>query len=194
MMTGGSGIDAAAFDRFAVVLFGSPPVIAAVETIRQSLPPSGRPILPGHVTVKGTFIKPHDLVRTVETLRAACAEFPPIALTADQCRTCVDGPYVGAWLTVEPSDVLSALHWRLVEQLADHGETIYPGESTGDFRPHLTIVQEVPAEHEASILATINAAEHRFTWTASEVALVGRRGGLAWETLATFPLGAQAQR
>lgn len=189
-MSASSGNDAAAFDRFAVVLFGSPDVIAAVEAIRQTLPPSGRPILPGHVTVKGTFIRPHDLTRTIETLRETCAEFAPVALTADTCRTWAEGSLTGAWLDVEQNEALSALHWRLVERLADHGETIYPGEASGEFRPHLTIVQELPGELEASIVATINAAEHRFSWTAHEVALVGRRGGLAWETLKTFPLRA----
>jgi len=188
-MSACADIDASAFDRFAVVLFGSPEVIAAVEALRQTLPPSGRPILPAHVTVKGTFINPHDLARTVETLRAACAEFPPITLTADRCQTWSEGPFCGAWLDVAPSEPLSALHWRLVEELAAHGETIYPGESSGEFRPHLTIVQEIPAERIASVVATINAAEHHFTWTAPEVALVARRGGLAWETLTTFPLG-----
>ena len=32
-------------------------------------------------------------------------------------------------------------------------------------------------------LATIERFDHRFTWTADEVALVGRRGGAVWETL-----------
>lgn len=189
-MSADSRINAAAFDRFAVVLFGSPGVIAAVQALRDQLPPSGRPILPGHVTVKGTFVRPRDLDWTVETLRTSCAEFAPIALTAEQCRTWSEGLYCGAWLDVEMTDALATLHWRLVDQLVDHGETIYPGEASGEFRPHLTVVQEVAAELTDSVVATINAAEHRFAWTAREVALVGRRGGQNWETLATFPLGA----
>lgn len=188
-MSAGSRINAAALDRFAVVLFGAPDVIAAVQALRDQLPLSGRPILPGHVTVKGTFVRPRDLDWTVETLRSTCVEFAPIELTADRCQTWSEGVYCGAWLDVEMTDVLAALHWRLVDQLTDHGETIYPGEASGEFRPHMTVVQEVAAELIESVVATINATEHRFTWTAREVALVGRRGGQNWETLETFPFG-----
>ena len=187
-MSAESRINAANFDRFAVVLFGSPEVIAAVQALRDQLPPSGRPILPGHVTIKGTFVRPRGLDWTVQMLRTICADFAPIALAADRCQTWNEGLFCGAWLDVELTDALAALHLRLVEELADHGETIYPGEASGKFRPHMTIVQEVAADLIESVVETINAAEHRFSWTAHEVALVGRRGGLAWETLTTFPL------
>ena len=153
-MSADSRISAAAFDRFAVVLFGSP-----------------------------------EVVERVQALRTTCAEFAPIALTADRCQTWSEGLFCGAWLDVELTDALVALHWRLVEELADHGETIYPGEASGEFRPHLTIVQEVASELIESVVETINVSEHRFAWTAHEVALVARRGGLDWETVATFPLG-----
>ena len=191
MTGGGPLIDAAAFDRFAVVLFGSSEVMAAVEAIRQQLPPSGRPILPAHVTVKGTFVNPVDIERTAEMISVVCAGWMPIELTTARCQTWIEGAHVGAWLDVESNNWLDGLQEWLVLLLADHGETIYPGEASGEFRPPLTIVQELPAALEPTVLATITATQHRFTWTAREVGLVGRRGGLAWETLATFPLGAQ---
>ena len=191
MTADGPRIDASAFDRYAVVAFGSAEIVAAVEQIRQALPPSGRPILPGHVTVKGTFVNPVDLERTVQTLRDCCASAAPFELTADRARQWEDGQFVGAWLDVEPSEALSRLHWQLVAALADHGETIYFGEAEGTFRPHLTIVQDVPLARAEVILPTIDRFGHRFTWTVSEIALVGRRGGTAWETLATFPLSGQ---
>lgn len=185
---GAPHLSAAAYDRFAVVLYGSPAVIAAVQAIRDQLPLSGRPILPGHVTVKGTFIDPVNLDQTAETIREIAARHAPIAVAADACRARVDGPYCGVWLDVEHTRAIHALHDELVRTLADHGKTIYAGEAEGRFRAHLTIVEEVPAEQEAAILATIERFDHRFAWTAREVALVGRRGGAAWETLTTPPL------
>lgn len=181
-------LDAAAYDRYAVVLFGSPAVIAAVQAIRDALPLSGRPILPAHVTVKGTFINPVDLDRTAETIREIAARHAPISLTADACRTWIEGPHVGAWLDTEQTEAISALHWELVAALADHGDTVYGGEAEGRFHPHLTIVQDVAADQEAAVQATIERFDHRFRWTAHEVALVGRRGGTVWETLASLPL------
>jgi len=187
-------IDSTAYDRFAVVVFGSDDVLKAVEEIRRALPPSGRPILPGHVTVKGTFIQPRDLSRTVQTVQATCAEHAPFELAAERPQAWEEDENVGVWLDVEPSDALAGLHRELVDALADHGQTIYRGETEGTFMPHLTIVQQVPRAQTRTIMSAIDGFDHRFTWTVHEVALVARRVGGQWETLVTFPLRGLAKR
>jgi hypothetical protein len=50
-----------AYDRLAIVALGTPQIVDAVEQVRKVLPPSGRPILPAHVTVRGTFVEPTDV-------------------------------------------------------------------------------------------------------------------------------------
>jgi 2'-5' RNA ligase len=101
----------------------------------------------------------------------------------------MDGPHGGAWLEVEASEGLTDLHWRMVEELRDLYTTTYHGEDTGQFRPHLTLVQQIPAEQVDAAVGHIRRCDTHYTFPVSEAALVGRRAGIAWETIATFPLG-----
>lgn len=144
-----------------------------------------------HVTVKGTFVNPINLGQTVETLKACCANAEPFVLTVEEPGQRSDERYVGAWLEPEPCAELVRLHWLLVAALAEHGETVYAAEIAGIYRPHLTLVEEVPAEQADVIRPTVERFPHRFTWRVTELALAGRRGGTTWETLATFPLGVE---
>ena len=110
-------MDAAEYDRFAVVAFATPDVLDAVEGIRRRLPPSGRPILPAHVTIKGTFVEPLDLAAVTERIGSCCADARPVALRTGALRGWADGPHGGAWLAVEEAPELVTLHRRLVEEL-----------------------------------------------------------------------------
>jgi 2'-5' RNA ligase len=187
-------LDPRAYDRFAVVALGTPEIVAAVERVRQMLPPSGRPILPAHVTVKGTFVEPTDLDEIVARVGRACAEAEPFALTTGAVDVWSDEHGSGVLLHVEAAAAGVRLHWRLVEELKGLGTTTYHGEDIGVYRPHLTIVQQIPAEHAHAAVAVVERKLPGFTFTVTELALVGRRGGLAWETLTTFPLGPAAPR
>lgn len=186
----GSSIGPAAYDRFAVVAFGTPTVVEAVERIRRALPPSGRPILPAHVTVKGTFVEPTDLAEIAERVRTCCAEARPFALTTGALDVWSDAGGSGVLFHVEESPELTRLHWQLVEQVKGLATTVYYGEDIGVYTPHLTVVQQIPAaDAEAAAPVIERSAASGFTFPVAETALVGRRGGTAWETIATFPLG-----
>jgi 2'-5' RNA ligase len=185
-----SALDPAPFDRFAVVAFGTPDVIEAVEEIRRALPPSGRPILPAHVTVKGTFVDPADLDQIAERARACCTQSRPFTLRTGGLNVWSDEAGSGVLFRVEESAELTRLHWQLVEQLQGLATTIYPGEDTGSYHPHLTVVQQIPAEAAEAAVPIVNQhAPSGFAFLVTEIALVGRRHGTAWETLTTFPLG-----
>jgi 2'-5' RNA ligase len=184
-----SPLDPAPYDRFALVAFGTPEVVEAVEEIRRALPPSGRPILPAHVTVKGTWIDPVDLDQMAERTRACCAAAEPFTLTTGALDVWADEAVGGVLFHVDESPALTRLHWQLVEALKDLATTSYSGEDTGVYTPHLTVVQEIPAEAAQAAIPAIERLAPGFSFPVSEVALVGRRGGTAWETIATFPLG-----
>ena len=188
-MTAGRIMAAADYDRFAVVAFATPAIVEAVEAIRRQLPPSGRPILPAHVTIKGTFVEPRDLDAIGEHIQACCAQARPFTLETAALHGWADGPYGGAWLAVAESEPLAALHWRLVQALRGLCTTTYHGEDTGQFRPHLTVVQQIPAEQVDAAVSVIGRFNTAYAFSVSEAALVGRRGGTRWETLSSFPIG-----
>ena len=122
-------------------------------------------------------------------MRACCAEARPFTLTTAALDVWSDEGGSGVLFHVEESPELKRLHWRLVEQVTGLAATIYYGEDIGVYTPHLTVVQQVPAEAaEAAVPAIERLAPSGFTFPVAETALVGRRGGTAWETIATFPL------
>jgi 2'-5' RNA ligase len=185
-------LDPTAYDRFAVVAFGTPEVLAAVERARRMLPPSGRPILPAHVTVQGTFVEPSDFDEIMVRVRHASAEAQPFALTTAAVDVWSDEHGSGVLLHVEAAPEGVRLHWQLVEELKGLGTTIYYGEDIGVYTPHLTIVQQIPAAQAEDAVAVVAQELPSFAFTVTGLALVGRRGGTAWETLMTFPLGTTA--
>lgn len=104
------------------------------------------------------------------------------------------GPETGGIaLAVEPSESLMALHRQLVAALQGRCETIYDMELTGTFRPHLTIVQQIPAATVAGAQELVARTPHRFSFPATEAVLVGRHGGRRWEPLRAAPIGSRGR-
>ncbi len=184
---------AADYDRFSIVAFAPPEVREAVEALRRQLPPSGRPIMAAHVTLKGTFVRPRELDEIAREVDRVCAGAAPFAIAAGEVHVSSGPESGGIALTVEPSEGLMALHRQLAAALRDRCETIYGMELTGTFRPHLTIVQQIPAAALAGAQELVARAAPRFTFPATEAVLVGRRGGRRWEPLRTAPIGSRGR-
>ena len=176
------------YDRFSIVAFAPPADRAAVDELRRRLPPSGRPILQAHVTIKGTFVEPSDLDQIADAIEKACAGAAPFRLTTTGIRV-FDREGGGVGLAIQESDAFFALHRRLAADLGPLCRTIYEAELTNTFHPHLTIVQQIPASAIEPARATVEAANLHIDFPATEASLVGRRTGHAWETLQSFPLG-----
>lgn len=182
-------MNAADYDRFSVVTFAPPEIRAQVEEIRRQLPPSGRPIMQAHVTVKGTFVQPSDLDLIAERISIRCVEARPFPLAIGHVYTGGKGQdgYIG--LRVDESEPMSRLHWHLVTDLQDLCDTTYGKEATDQFSPHLTIVQQIPAECLPEAQAIVERFHPSFNFDVTEFSLVGRRGAAVWESLATFAIG-----
>jgi len=166
--------------------------VAAVEAIRRALPPSGRPILPGHVTVKGTFVEPLDLEQIAGRIAACCRASEPFTLTTGAWVVREADGWSNAWLEVDACLPMTRLHDALMAALADQARTIYAADIEDVFRPHLTLAQQFPPGAADAARAVLASAPPQFTFPVTEIALVGRRGGTAWEPIRTFPLGRES--
>ena len=176
------------YDRFSIVAFAPPADRAAVEELRRRLPPSGRPILAAHVTIKGTFVDPRDLDEIGDVIAEACSGASPFSLATTDIRVSRrEGGGVG--LAVRESDAFFALHRRLAADLQPLCRTIYEAELTNTFHPHLTIVQQISASEIEAARRLVEAANLSIDFPATEASLVARRVGNEWETLQSYPIG-----
>ena len=182
-------INPTAYDRFSIVAFAPPEILEEVDELRLQAPPSGRPIMRAHITVKGTFVDPVNLHEIVEAIRGQAAQAQQSTVIAERVHSWNDGSSAGIALLVDTSDSFMALHRRLVEALADRCTTIYPMETTGQFAPHLTLVQAIPASGLPEALAVVERFRPQYRFLVRDIALVGRRDGTTWEALATFSVG-----
>jgi 2'-5' RNA ligase len=141
-----------------------------------------------HVTHKGTFVEPHDLDEIASTIARACAGAEPFRLTTTGIRVFTrEGGGIG--LAIQEVEPFFALHRRLASDLRPLCRTIYEAELTGTFHPHLTIVQQFPADALDAARTTVESANLHLDFPATEASLVGRRNGQTWEILQTFPIG-----
>ena len=188
-----STLDPAAYDRFGVVLFAPPDVVAAVDALKEHLPRSGQPDLPAHVTVKNTFVAPTDLDAIAGRIAACCAAARPFRLTtgplydykvADRLGT------IGCTMVVAPADAIVDLHRSLALALAPLTTPLWGAEDPDTIHPHMTIVQHIPAELVPGARAIVERSPTDWRFAAEEVGLVGRRGGADWEVFRLFRLAA----
>jgi len=178
------------YDRFSVVAFAPPDIRETVDALRRTLPPSGRPILQAHVTLKGTFVDPQDLDEIATRVRQASAEATPFTISTTDLHL-FSGEGGALALMLDPPGALLALHHRLVEELRPLCRTIYELEGATAFRPHLTLVQQLSPDQLDAARPTVQQANLHVTFDATEASLVGRRIGRAWETLRAFPISAE---
>ena len=118
-----STLDPAAYDRFGVVLFAPPDVIAAVDRLKEHLPRSGQPDLPAHVTVKNTFVAPTDLDAIAGRIADCCASAWPFRLTTGPLYDYAIGDRLGTigfTMVVEPTDAIVDLHRSLARCVKSH--------------------------------------------------------------------------
>jgi 2'-5' RNA ligase len=182
-------VNAADYDRYAIVAFAPTDVQGQVEEIRQQAPPCGKPMMAAHLTVKGSFVQPTDLETIVERARRVCLEAAPSeAVSRDVHVFQSPGDLRAVVLRMAVADGLTRLKWRLVDELKDLCVTDYPAETAGRFTPHLTLVEAIPAAALPDALAVVERHQPSFQFPIADLYLCGRRDGVVWEPLERFAL------
>jgi 2'-5' RNA ligase len=177
-------------DRFSIVAFASEPLRSRIEELRTRLPPSGRPILAPHVTIARPFVQPSDLDAIAARVRSAAARARVMTVRAGDPYDHTHGAFASVGIAVVAPPELAALHARVEEDLADLCAPLDPREDRTAFHPHLTVVQQVDPAAVPTIRAGLDALGPIPAFELRAAALVGRRVGGEWETLAVAPFGA----
>jgi 2'-5' RNA ligase len=181
---------AARFDRFSVVAFAPGWIVEDLRKVRARCAASGTPLLDAHVTVKGGFSNPRDLGAVKATVAECVNGYPPFTVRTTEPQVLSTGGKADVILPLEESRQLSALHERMVEALRPLGEShTYPGDQPGQYRPHVTVVQQIPLEGVEKTVNAIIGWRVNYFWTIRDVDLVGRDAGVLWRSLARFDFG-----
>lgn len=182
-------VRASDFDRFAVVAFAPPFIVAEVAAIQALSPPSLLPTIPAHVTVKGTFVEPTSLPEVISRITRVCSEAAPILVETDSVASSPAPTHASILALVRPNDALTALHTELWNQLSPLAQTIYASESRERYVPHLTLVHAISPDALEQAETVVARRSRHYSYMARTISLVGRHAGDTWKTIADFELG-----
>jgi 2'-5' RNA ligase len=183
------------YDWFAVVAFAPKTVREEVEGIRAVWQSPPRPMIPAHVTLRGTFDQVADLAAVLDAIRACASKRPTGEIRANKRHVWRRDDRSTIVLLAEVEPAVESLHWDLLDAMRGlcAPASSYRDEETSPYHPHLTLVQNIDSSDEELALAAIERLGPAYTFTASDACVMGRRGGRSWETLATFPIGERGQ-
>jgi len=174
------------YTRYAAVLFMPEDDRRKVDALRAQLP-KVTAMIQAHVTVKGSFDSPDDLDEVRQRIRAIAAATAPFE--AELADLEVKGSGAGYNVVISPA--IRALHDALFDAIEPISRNVYGGtESGADFRPHMTVCQEMPPEAVTKGESLAKDLDIRTKFTIGSLhlmGLVGPRHGGHWELVEEFP-------
>ena len=96
-----------------------------------------------------------------------------------------DGDETTIIMPLEESKALDVLQLRLQNALGDYPD-INPSIQ---FRPHVTIVEGIPADGVEKPLNAIAGWRLNYFWTIRDIDLIGRDASLTWRQVHQYPFG-----
>jgi 2'-5' RNA ligase len=173
------------YTRYAVVLFMPEEDRRKVDALRTQLPlPTA--MIQAHVTVKGSFDSPEDLEDVRGRMRSIAGKTSLFEMELIELLW----RKTGAGFRVDVSREIQALHDALYDAIEPVSRNVYAPEAGDQFRPHMTVCQEMPEEafEEAKRLAeTLDIAHRSRVESMHLMGLVGPRHGGRWEVVEEFP-------
>ena len=186
-------VDRYGHSGYAVVIMAPTDVQRAVGDLRDQLD-IPVPMIPAHVTVKGTFAEIPDL-ETISS-RIASAAFGKGRFSMELDERVVWGTegsrtYV---VRIRSSPELDSLHLRLFNDIDPITTNVYGHELAEGFRFHMTLYQEVDEVSHENGIALSHEIDFPKHMDATGVSLMGRRGprgqGGRWHVLEEFEFSA----
>jgi 2'-5' RNA ligase len=173
------------------VAFAPQSIREEVEGIRGLWQSPPRPMIPAHVTLRGTFEQVADLTAVLDSVRACASKHIPGEIHASKLHVWRRDDRSTIVLLAEVAPEVESLHWDLLSAMRGlcAPASPYRDEETSPYHPHLTLVQNIDSTNEERALAAIGRLGLDYAFVATEASVMGRLGGTRWEALASFPIG-----
>jgi 2'-5' RNA ligase len=183
-------VDNRGFSGYSFVIYAPDEVGQPIAGLREQLD-IPVPMIPAHVTVKGTFVLPsslEDVEAIAEKVARSTSPFPmklgePLVWGKEESRALV--------ISVESSPHLDALHGELFRAIEPITTNVYGNEREEAFHFHMTVYQEVDdANHRKgqALAASLQLPEEV---EARSMCLMGRVGPRSkageWRIIREFP-------
>ena len=176
----------ARYERYSIVAFADAVTTALVDALRAAIPPR-IPVMPPHVTVRGSFVEPVSLAAVWAAIEEESAATAPMSVEVERLQ--VGETSVG--LRLRPHPRLQSLHDRLYHRLATQVTDVYGDAPGAGYRPHMTAMYGLDAAAKAQLAPLLSDLEGLGAIELESVSLVGRGGSAQsgrWVTIGTAPM------
>ena len=180
------------YTGYAVVVMMPDDVQRKVAAVRGQLT-IPVPMIPAHVTVKGTFVRPPDLDEIVRIVNAVADETAPLSIELqEQLLWGREGARTVA-ISVKSSLPVDGLHRKLFNAIQPITTNVYGREAAEGFHFHMTVYQEVDEPNHRkglALAAGLHLPDRVDAHSMCLMARIGPRGpGGEWHILQEFPCG-----
>lgn len=174
------------YSVYAVVIMAPREIMQMVGGLRQTLRIT-RPMIPAHVTVKGTFYDIPDLDELRKSLSGLAGRTRSFRLRFDGQQHANEGKH--RFFAVQKTYELESLHRDLESIINPISRNAYGDH---EFQPHLTLYERVSEQQAVTGQALAEFMDPGAGFIATAFSLMGRRGKSAdgtWVEVQRYALG-----
>lgn len=174
------------YSVYAVVIMAPREIMQMVGALRQTLK-IARPMIPAHVTVKGTFYDIPDLEDLRKRLAGVAGRMQSFRLRFDGQQAANEGKH--RFFVMQRSRELMNLHEDLESLINPISKNAYGDQ---EFQPHLTIFERVTKEQAAAGGTLAEFMDPGAGFIATAYSLMARQGSAAegrWVEVQRYALG-----
>jgi len=183
-------VDRNGYSGYAVVMFMPREVVEEVAKVRAQLD-IPVPMVPAHVTVKGTCALPPSLEAVQTIVRRVAKRTRPFRTRLGKALVWGTEGSRTLVISVEPSPELDSLHSGLFDATEPITTNVYGHESREGFHYHMTIYQEVDEANHQKGQRLAADLQLPAEVEVQSMCLMGRRGprgiGGSWEVIEEVP-------
>lgn len=182
-------VDESGHSGYCVVIMAPPDIQEAIGNIRNQLD-IPVPMIPAHVTAKGTFTNPPSIDAICNIISSTANETSPLVLELDDYNIWGQEDSRAYVARIKSSPELDTLHENLFQAIDPITTNVYGPEAAKNFHFHMTIYQEVDEANHKKGLELTSSLELPQSMKSDSMCLMGRVGprgpGGIWHIIQEF--------